>query len=441
MRLTSLSLAIVSAIHVLGSFAEAQNLTEEARTGALERMANLIAERYVHADKAVEIASELRELRTEPEVLAISDPRDLASHLTRILKRHDGHFNVTWSPQSSTGEATFRLPSVDVYEYEQRLNFGFQSIRRLAGNVGYLKMTSFAWIDTADPDDPATPVAEAAMRLISACDAVIIDLRYSGGGTPQMVGFVLSHFFDREPFVFNRLYWRSGNRTDELMTSADLRAPKMPDVPLYILTSPRTRSAAEALPYHVQAFERGTVVGERTAGAANPGGAFDAGGGFQVFVSICAVAHPVTEGNWEGEGVIPDVDAPQAEALKVAHRLALERVLERGLSDGNALEARWFLDQLRAIENSVSLREETLQAMAGSYGPYEVLAGDRQLVLRQGRQEPLRLIALGEDEFGVDGSGETRVRFARNPDGKVERLFLQSTNGRITSYNRTGSRK
>jgi hypothetical protein len=46
---------------------------------------------------------------------------------------------------------------------------------------------------------------------------------------------------------------------------------------------------------------------------------------------------PVTQTNWEGTGVTPDIDVPAVLALKTAHLAALKRLLEgsAGSTDEN----------------------------------------------------------------------------------------------------------
>jgi C-terminal processing protease CtpA/Prc len=79
-------------------------------------------------------------------------------------------------------------------------------------------------------------------------------------------------------------------------------------MPKYVLISGRTASAAESLAYTLQAARRATVIGEISAGAANPGGAFPVGDGFEVFVSISSPVNPVTGTNWNIVGVKPDIN-------------------------------------------------------------------------------------------------------------------------------------
>jgi C-terminal processing protease CtpA/Prc len=48
-------------------------------------------------------------------------------------------------------------------------------------------------------------------------------------------------------------------------------------------------------------------VGERTAGAANPGRPFPVNDHFEVAVPTGKVVSAIRGGNWEGSGVTPDV--------------------------------------------------------------------------------------------------------------------------------------
>ena len=92
-------------------------------------------------------------------------------------------------------------------------------------------------------------------------------------------------------------------------------------MPLYILVSSRTASAAEAFAYHMQASERGVIIGEQTRGAANPGAEMYIGHGFTVFLATHSSADGVTGENWEGTGVTPDfpttADAALAQAIEL----------------------------------------------------------------------------------------------------------------------------
>ena len=89
--------------------------------------------------------------------------------------------------------------------------------------------------------------------------------------------------------------------------------------PIYVLTSPRTFSAGEGLAFILQERKRAVVIGEVTAGAANPGRSYPAGTMFEITVPNGRVVTAITKRNWEGSGVTPDIIVPAADAFRVAH--------------------------------------------------------------------------------------------------------------------------
>jgi C-terminal processing protease CtpA/Prc len=103
----------------------------------------------------------------------------------------------------------------------------------------------------------------------------------------------------------------------------------MPDVPLFILTSHHTFSAAEAFAYHLQALKRATIVGEVTGGGANPAEFLTLAHGFTVAIPNGRSINPITKTSWEGVGVKPDVEVPADRALEEALS-AISRLPSRG---------------------------------------------------------------------------------------------------------------
>ncbi|HYF03080.1 MAG TPA: S41 family peptidase, partial [Patescibacteria group bacterium] len=122
---------------------------------------------------------------------------------------------------------------------------GFFETKKLPGNIGYLEIRGFA-----NPAEGA-PVADAYMKLLGNSDAIIIDLRKNGGGSPEMVQYLCSYFFD-EKVHLNSIYHREGNWTKDYWTLEKVNGKKMPDVPLFVLTSNYTFSGAEEFSYNMQ---------------------------------------------------------------------------------------------------------------------------------------------------------------------------------------------
>jgi len=68
----------------------------------------------------------------------------------------------------------------------------------------------------------------------------------------------------------------------------------------------------------MQEQRRATIVGERTAGAANPGQRYPVNEIFEVIVPTGRIRSAVLGANWEGRGVIPDIAAKAGDALRIA---------------------------------------------------------------------------------------------------------------------------
>jgi hypothetical protein len=201
-------------------------------------------------------------------------------------------------------------------------NFGLAKVEMLNGNVGYLDIRWFP------PIEATRATASAAMRFVAHVDALIIDLRSNSGGSPGTIRYICSYFF-AERTLLNSLHWREGDRTEEFWTLDAVDGPKMPDVPIIVLTSKRTFSGGEEFAYNLKTRRRATLIGETTGGGANPGGSFPLPAGLAIFVPTGRAINPVTGTNWEGTGVEPDVpcvaDSALSRALGIAVTMAQER--------------------------------------------------------------------------------------------------------------------
>ena len=74
--------------------------------------------------------------------------------------------------------------------YNEFGNYDFEKIKILPGNVGYLKFNSFQDASIAGP------TAVAAMNFLAHTDALIIDLRDNGGGSPSLIQLITTYFFE-----------------------------------------------------------------------------------------------------------------------------------------------------------------------------------------------------------------------------------------------------
>jgi len=385
-------------------------------------VATRIRDLYFDPRRADEIAKGLEAAAAAGEFDALTDPRDLATALTTRLRPLDGHFNVVFDPRL-VDEPPMRGPVPGpqggppagprpVNPGEARGHYGFRGVQILPGNIGYIDLRQFSEIDFSDPKDPARAAADSALNFIAGTDAVIFDLRDNGGGAPSMVGYLTSAFTPANAPIYNVFHSREGTRSEAPeVYHADPRLT----VPVYILISARSGSAAEAFPYTMQAAQRAVIVGEASGGAANPGGMVPAGAGFAVFVSRGSPINPVTGGNWEGSGVKPDVAVSWDKALDTAQTLVLEKIIA---ADAGRTDAVWALEALRSQDLSAEVAGN-LPDYVGAYGDRAVSVEGGRLKVVAGRRPPVLLAPLGDDLFTVVGDPGRRYQFLRGDDGKI----------------------
>lgn len=297
------------------------------RTQIIEAVAKRLNDSYVFPEVARAMEKSIRERAAKGEYDQIVSSRTFAETLTSNLQAvsKDKHLRVRYSYAALPERGPRREPTAEEREEERRdmtwMNHGFNKVERLRGNTGYIEFRGFF-----APELGADTVA-SAMNFVSGTDALIIDLRNNGGGSPEMVALVCSYLFGPEPVHLNDLYWREGNRTDEFWTRKEVAGKRYLNRDIYVLTSKRTFSGAEEFTYNLKNLKRATIIGETTGGGAHPGGGFRVNEHFSMFVPTGRAINPITKTNWEGTGVKPDVEVPAEQALVVARLMALKKSL------------------------------------------------------------------------------------------------------------------
>ena len=143
-----------------------------------------------------------------------------------------------------------------------------------------------------------------------------------------MVTLLCSYFF-ADPVHLNTDMTRKDNSSRQTWTHP-VFGPTLADIPIFVLTSKRSFSAAEALPYFLQAQKRATIVGETTRGGAHPIEYVDVPElSITVKIPVTRNINPITGTDWEKVGVEPDVKVPAKDALDVACKLAREAIARK----------------------------------------------------------------------------------------------------------------
>lgn len=112
------------------------------------------------------------------------------------------------------------------------------------------------------------------------------------------------------------------------------------------MTSKVTHSAAEAFAYELQSLKRATIVGEVSRGGAHTIARYRINEHFGVQVPVGRSINAVTKTNWQGVGVVPNIQTAAEQSLKVAHLTALKRRLEKNPTQERAGEIRKLIESL-----------------------------------------------------------------------------------------------
>jgi hypothetical protein len=368
---------------------------------------------------------------------AIQDPAAFGTAITKdvVAITQDRHFHLFFAPERAKAEraapdsAAAKAARDQELKEDQEFNFGFQDVRILGGNVGYIRLDGFsALADAAD-------TASAAMALVRHTDALILDLRRNHGGYTDTLQFLASYGFDGDPTLLFTEHAHEG-ATEVLTQYSTL--PYLPGTrrakrPLYILTSAYTFSAAEALPYFLQHRKKAVVVGEVTGGGAHIWTGYPVGDRFYAHIPTSRSLDPITNTDWEGVGVKPDLEVPAGQALTTAHLKALES-LAASTTDNQRF--RWAIPAVQAQQRPpLDLDVATLRRLSGTYG--EIVLGVKagQLVYEGPARQHLELRPLEPGVFSCDGVPDVRIKL-KATNGAVEEMVILYANGDSRTYPR-----
>jgi C-terminal processing protease CtpA/Prc len=299
--------------------AQELKLTYDAKKRMISDICELLVEHYVFEDVARNCVQKLDSAMGKGEYDSIISKEQFAIRLTQDLQgmSRDKHLEVQVEEEMShMNSRDTALESINkLRAARQKSNYSFRKVEIINGNIGYLDFRSFS------PAEMAMAKASAAMKFLSDCDALIIDMRENTGGNPDLIAYICSYFFEK-PTLLNKIYYRKANRTLEFWTREVNDVRTLYDTPMFVLTSGTTISASEEFAYDLQSRKRAIVVGEITAGGANIASGFRLNGSFVIYIPRGRAINPITHENWEGVGVRPDVSVASGKALEKAIEIA-----------------------------------------------------------------------------------------------------------------------
>jgi C-terminal processing protease CtpA/Prc len=273
-----------------------QNLTNAEQDQILLAAAQAIHDQYVFPDRAAALEQHLRAWwNSKPEIPA--NVLGFCKTVTTQIRQHtnDLHLGLLPIPQHQTPQFSSHPENI-------------QKVEILDGNIGLIAIRSFEAVQQA------APIFAAAMQIVAQTRALIVDVRQHKGGDAQTAALMEGFFFNES--IHTTTFWTRGDTQGiQSWTPTYLAAPRYLEREVVILTSRRTGSAAEDFAYVLKHLGRAYLIGERTYGAAHPGGMVQLHPLVQIFIPTGRPVVQATGSNWEGVGVEPDLDVPSEKAL------------------------------------------------------------------------------------------------------------------------------
>ena len=325
----------------------------------------------------------------------------------------DKHLGLAYDPKYSAelaagpanAGADDAPPTAAEVAAAERRNHGIIQLKVLPGNIRYLESDGFVWAGA-----PTERAYDDAIRFLAGGDAIIIDMRKNGGGSPDAVRYLTSHF--TKPNTPLMTFYMGAEGTDRSTSLGSLRAPSLAGKPLYVLTGKGSASAAEEFIGHVAGYKLGELVGERTAGAGFRNEFYALPGGMVISISVGQAILASTGKGWEAEGFTPTIETPLDRALDAASVRAWRAIAQSVPADrAKTLRALAAVSEAKINPVKTAL---PASAYAGTFGQRSVAVVEGKLVFTGLTGHKFDMIALGPNEFTLEQDPALRIHFAVN---------------------------
>lgn len=421
--------------------AATQTLGQAERRAVVEKAGDLLTANYIYPDRAAEAKAKLDAALMAGDYESIIAPEALAEKLTSDLQSvtHDKHLHVYPPPAPRPPAGATAAPAAA----PQRVYAGFGRVDRLKGNIGYIKLQNFP-----DPAGPFSQTATQAIADLAGTDALIIDMRDNRGGNFSGVIYLCSFFFDPQTPVHIESVVTRKPGTDEFQTKEFYTRPVPVSYlgkPVYLLTSKRTISAGEKFLYDLQTQNRARLVGEATGGSANGTAGHPLPSQFMIGIPNERLVNPITNTNFEGTGVKPDLAVDETLAFQAAMReivagnparyAALKAEVENQSAEDGFVETRLLKFRDQALPGGEAAVRSLFSGIASGKPDYAQMSDEVAQVVkddfdffhsdmrRLGEAKSVKFTGVnsgGLDDYEVRTATFTE-RFAvyLGPDGKI----------------------
>jgi len=360
---------------LLASSSNAQQneiLTRQDKKLIINKTISLLNENYIFPARVSSIEKYTSQRLKAGAYDSLNNTELFLEALNADLERsgNDHHLDISYSPErvrqilaneKNEKDGKEEKPTAEWLQRMQYENFRLRKLERLDGNIGYFYFLGF----TPLPQTKQSIVA--AMNFIQYSNAIIIDLRDNGGGYAETMNFMLSYFM-KDSVQTSELRYRQENKIVRMFTPSDPMINKIPDsIPLFILVSNRTSSAAEAFAYALQQNKRATIVGQQTRGEGNPGRLFVINDQLYIMIPTAEAINSISKKSIDGIGVIPDIKIEKEKAYTEA--LLKVNCLLASKTDIKELKLlyQWQVPFLENLLNPEPLTQNIINSLIGDY--------------------------------------------------------------------------
>jgi hypothetical protein len=385
---------------------------------------------YVFPEKAKSISMYLQsQLKKNLYTSYSKNPQKLAEQIeSDIIKIHrDPHMHIQYDPGFVPRE-NHKLSDDEISQskkYWKEHNYLFKKVEILPGNIGYLPFNGFV-----DDIESAKPTIYSALKFLANTSAIIIDLRENHGGSPEMVSQIESYFF-KEKTHMNDIINRLANDTAVFYADPAKADSLNLSMPVYILTSHSTFSAAEDFSYGMQKAKRAKIVGEITGGGAHPQMPFSVGQGFVISIPFARSFNPVTKTDWEGTGVIPDVKVNANEALLKAQELIFTEQLLATKDEKEKHKSEYYLRSLIPTKAAKNVPLNLLSQFTGTYNGFTIYLDKSKLFCKNSYRGNYvtELKHISNNLFVLDENAQ--IEFLKGSTGSYSKIKIYVNDGNV----------
>ena len=413
------------------------------RKAVLQSICNVINSYYVFPDRAKSMSDYIKKQSEAGKYDSLNNPSDFANEVVKDIRSvfNDKHLRIEYNPELekdiikfiSSKRGADQVSEADIAK-DRKKNFYFKKIEILPSNIGYIEFTNFA-----SPSLPARKTVNAAMQFVSNTDALILDLRNNFGGDAAMANEILGYFFNARTYTgksFNRIEnkWVDNYVENKKAVTQGL----VLNMPVYILTSNRTFSAAEGLAYTLQSMKNVVIIGDTTRGGAHLTRSFSLGNGFVAFIPYLRGENVKTKTDWEGTGVIPDIKIEESKSLLTAQNTILTRKLAVAANDTEKRKISWLINYYKSTNSDVVADSSNAAKCIGRFAEFEITVKENQLMFRDTNQpnnSQKKLIAITSTLFQVEN--DYQVEFTIEENGSCNSIKMYWEDGWVETIKRT----